>query len=102
MFIFGVVDRLDESLVLAEERLRHFFNKIDLSYIKQNVSQERADELTERLEAGRAKIGDKLMNELIERNKLDMLLFEYANKELDLRIKKTENFDKKLAELKTR
>jgi len=100
--IIGVVERLDESLVVAEEGLRSYFEKIDLSYIKQNVSPERFGNLEERLEQGRSDIENKLMDELIQKNKIDSLLHEFANKELDLRIKNINGFESKLEDFKNR
>jgi len=100
--IIGVVERLDESLVVAEEGLRPYFEKIDLSYIKQNVSPERFGNFEERLEKGRSDIGNKLMEELIQKNKIDSLLHEFANEELDLRIKNINGFESKLDDFKNR
>jgi len=78
----GVVERIDESLVIAEEELRQYFDKIDLSYIKQNISPERNGNLDERLVQGRSDIGNTLMDDLIQKNKLDSLLHEFAHEEL--------------------
>jgi len=100
--IMGVVERIDESLVIAEEELRQYFDKIDLSYIKQNISTERNGNLEERLDQGRSDIGNTLMDDLIQKNKLDSLLHEFAHEELDLRIKKINGFDNKLQDFKNR
>jgi len=100
--IIGVVERLDESLVAVEEILRPYFQKIDLSYIKQNVSLERVGNLAERLEQGRSDIGNTLMDEFIQKNKFDSLLHKFANEELDLRIKNIKGFESKLEDFNNR
>lgn len=94
--IIGVVDRMDESLVLAEEVLKEYFPDIDLSYIKQNVSNERKNNLKERLLEEKNKIGKELFERLENSNYLDMKLYNETNKELDKRIKDIHNFKSKL------
>ena len=100
--IIGIVERLDESFVVAEEVLRPHFSDIDLSYRIQNVSTERVGTLEEKIEQGRSDIGDKLMDELIEQNKLDLLLHKFTNEELDIRIKVVKNFGNKIIDFQKR
>lgn len=102
IFIFGVVDRLDESLIVAEERLRTYFTDIDLSYIKKNVSTERSRHLEERIEEAHRAIGDDLMNRLEEENSQDMRLYEFSNKLLNEKIGAIEEFDEKMENFKSR
>jgi hypothetical protein len=92
----GVVDRLNESLVVAEENLRPYFAGIDLSYISQNVSKGREKTLKARLDNEKSLIGSDLLDSLYAENKLDMDLYLEANKELDERILQIENFKRKL------
>jgi hypothetical protein len=101
-FIIGVVDRIDESLVVAEESLKPFFNKIDLSYMKQNVSQDRKGNLNERLAHTKEILGSSLYAELENHNKFDFRLYESANDELNSRIAQIPNFDTKLDNFKER
>jgi len=100
--ILGVVDRFDESMVVAEEFLKNYFKNIDLSYLKQNVSLERKGDLIQRLENAREQISDELMKKLIEKNKKDMKLYEFANEKLNTIIKNIENFESKLSTFKER
>lgn len=99
---FGIVDRMDESLVLIEEELKKYFHGIDLSYVKQNVSMERDTTLTDRLESASEDIGDELMKTLIHNNNLDLTLYEYANKELESRLNRIENVEKRIEEFRLR
>ena len=102
LFIFGVVDRLDESLVLAEERLRPFFKKIDLSYVTKNVSVDRSMSLEERLKEDHKSIGEILMNELKEKNSQDQSLYDFSKIILNEKINGIENFDEKMKNFKSR
>jgi hypothetical protein len=94
--IIGVVNKMDESLVLAEEVLRVHFPDIDLSYIKQNVSTERKNNLEERLSVERKNIGIELFERLENNNSLDIELYNETNKEMNNRIKNIYNFENKL------
>ena len=101
--VLGIVDRFDESLVLAEEVLRKYFPKIDLSYAKQNVSKEReGTSLEEKIENEVKKIEKSTYNELLKHNELDTKLYLQANKELDKRIEKMTEYESKLRDFKTR
>jgi len=100
--VFGIVERMDESLVLAEDILRNYFPQLDLSYIKQEVSSDRTGTLNERLEKARLEIGSGLMEHLIEANNLDFQLYDHASKKLDELISNDNNFNNKLTDFKKR
>jgi len=100
--VLGTINRIDESLVLAEEVLRPFFKKIDLSYVRQNVSKERDIGLEKRIEDESKIVGEKIMKELEKVNKLDLDLFHECNSELDHRINKVEDFEMKLEKFRKR
>jgi hypothetical protein len=100
--VIGIVERMDESLVLAEDILRIYFPQMDLSYITQNVSPGRTGTLNERLEKARLDIGSGLMEHLIEANNLDFQLYDHASKRLDELISNDNNFNNKLADFKKR
>jgi len=100
--ILGVVDRLNESLVLAEECARKFFKNIDFSYIIQNVSADRKDDLSQRLVEGRSQSGEDLWLKLNEHNKLDLQLYSVANEDLDRRLNEIDNFEQKLSDFLSR
>lgn len=100
--VLGVVDRLDQSFVVAEEFLKTYFPNIDLSYTPKNVSEDRIGSLEQKLKDGRSKIGETLWKELVAKNELDIELYEIANEELNHRIKKIDNFDEKIKNFKNR
>jgi len=98
--ISGVVNRMNDSLVVAEKSLRKYFPSIDLSYIKQNVSIGRKDTLEERLTVVKSEIGEDLITKLEKSNSLDLELFSFANKLLNEKIKTLENYEKDLIDFK--
>jgi len=100
--VLGVVDRFDESLTVAEETLKDYFPDIDLSYIKQNVTPDRRNKLTERLDDEKSLVEENIMNATIEENQLDMKLHSVTNLELDNRLKEIKNFDTKLEDFQNR
>jgi len=100
--VLGIVNRLDESLVVAEENLKKYFPKIDLSYVPKNVSEARRGTLQQKLDKERTEIKEKLWKELISKNELDLQLFSLANDELDRRINATDSFEKKLNSFQSR
>jgi len=100
--ILGLVERFDESMVLAEEILRDCFIDIDLSYIKQNVNLNRKRSSSGRFTFEKSLIGDVLMDQLFEHNKFDIQLYSYAEKEFNNRIKKIKDFEIKLNDFRNR
>jgi len=100
--IIGVVDRMDESLVIAESFLKQEFPKINLAYVKQNVSKERKGTMIERLKNSEDNLGVDLKNRLIEHNKLDMKLYHSTNKEIDKRKEKIEDFERRCEDFERR
>ena len=100
--IIGVVDRMDESLVIAESFLKQEFPEINLAYVKQNVSKERKGTMTERLKQSEEELGKNLMERLEKCNKLDMKLYHSANEEIDKRKKEIQNFDRKMQDFEKR
>jgi hypothetical protein len=101
-FVVGVVERLDESLVCAEEAFGNLFGPVDLACPPRNVSHDRAETLVRRLEAGRHQLGLVLENELNSRNKNDFTLHIRAGEELDRRIASLSGFEGKLAAFRER
>lgn len=95
--ILGVVERFDETMVLAEEHLRPLYPNIDLADIPANVTprDQRALSLDSR-ESFRAALGEELFHNIMERSALDFELVAEANLEMDRRIAQVENFQQKL------
>jgi len=100
--VIGIVDRFDESMVVAEEFLIQYFKKIDLSYLSQNVSFDRKGYLINKIKKGREQIGDELMEILIKKNSNDLKIYDFSNQELNNRIKNISNFESKLFDFKNR
>lgn len=100
--VIGVVDRFDESLVIAEEFIRKYFTDIDFSYVKQEITPNRNEDLIIRLENEKSKVESDVMDQITKRNNWDLELFSATNKELERRIKETNNFEKKLTDFQNR
>ena len=100
--MIGFVERFDESMVLFEDTLRLFLPDIDLSYKIQNVGQRREETLEERIQRLKKEVGDDAFQLLVERNRADLELYDYAWNLFDKRLAKVSDFDAKLNEFKAR
>ncbi len=98
----GVVERLDESLVCAEQVLQQMLPSIDLCYVRQNVGRDGTSSREERIATARARLGATLADELEARNAEDFRLHAEANRLLDARIKRIDGFAAKLAAFRER
>lgn len=95
----GLVERFDESMVLAEVALKPFFPALDLSYVKQNVTKKSQRSIAKDTEElFRERVGDHLYDEFHERNKMDYAVFDYANRQMDKRIQGVADFEGKLSD----
>ncbi len=99
--LLGLVERFDESMVLMEEFLREYIPEIDLSYIPQNVGQKRKS-AGERRELLKQELGEELFQELQEKNREDIALYELGKSLLRERIKKVDDLEAKLQDFRER
>lgn len=90
LIFFGLVEFFDESLIRMQEYLYGAFGKFDLSYTVQNKSYDRKSTLQERLDEIEFSLGPRLYSELVEKNSLDLELYENA-----LTLFKGQNFSQK-------
>jgi hypothetical protein len=100
--ILGVVDRFDESLVVAEFFLRFIYRDLDLSYVRQNSANPSRLDLPERLNDMKIQCGDALFGEITRLNKFDEELWQCASQELDRRISHIPRFEQKLQSFRKR
>lgn len=101
--LMGVVDRYDESMVVFEEYLRSYFVNIDLSYIRRNVTDTDLHAgLDEKIAKILSKLSLSLQEEVQLKNAYDLKLYDLANRQLDEKISKIDNFDSKLKDFKVR
>ena len=85
--VVGTVERYQESLEIANERLREFFPDINLEYAHRNVTSESlpSDEV---IREGLVKdLGEKVVAKLEEMNQLDEQLYKVADANLSNQIK---------------
>ena len=99
----GIVECYDESMVVLEQALQAPFPGIDLSYVAQNQSADRA------ANASLDSVVSEILNELadsqrqvIDENSLDLALYRLACSQLQSRIERIEDFPAKLAAFRSR
>jgi len=79
LLAFGVVvEELDESFVLMENRLRPVFPQLDLAYVHQNVNRGRAADCEERVQRGLAQLSANTARRLQTANEADLELYAWA------------------------
>jgi hypothetical protein len=84
--VVGAVERMHQSMFVAEHRLRRAIPEIDLSFKSRNVTATRATTAAERVADFLALIGPDLAAELRERNARDTEVHDLARRELDRRL----------------
>lgn len=77
---FGIVELFDESVTQMKKYLSKPFGMINTAYSVQNKSQGRKPTLAERLEDLRNSLSSTLFDELIDKNSLDLELYDTALK----------------------
>ena len=77
--VVGTVERYQESLQIANERLQEFFPKINLGYTRKNITSPSCLS-DEEIKANLIKdLGQSLVNQLEENNYLDEKLYQFAD-----------------------
>lgn len=75
---FGIVERYEESAMRFERFLEPHFPGLKLSGKRHNVSENRAETLSDRITAIEKSLGKELYAELLRENALDIQLYERA------------------------
>lgn len=84
--LVGTVERYDESMILFEKTLAKDFPTIDLSYVGQNVTPNREDDINVRIKGVLDELGSVLADEFCAQNAWDIQLHEDANSILTERL----------------
>ena len=98
----GVVERFDDSLLVAEYFLRTMFPNLDLSYLPQQVNPHRPVSLEARVEELEKACGPALFADLKRANELDVELVAAAERELDRRLQFIPNLAARREEFRLR
>ncbi|NET43633.1 sulfotransferase family 2 domain-containing protein [Okeania sp. SIO2B3] len=81
--VVGTVERYEETLELANKKFSHSYPGINLEYSYLNVTSKKAikqeEEIRNKLEV---ELGERMLNELEEGNKLDQTLWKTADKDI--------------------
>jgi hypothetical protein len=97
-----LVDRFDESMVVAEYFLGPFWPGLRLHYREQNVTRPVRYPIDEREQRFRERCGDEVYAMLRRHNELDEELWRAAGTELDRRIALVPSFASKLTDFRAR
>jgi hypothetical protein len=97
-----VVDRMDESLTVAEYFLEPAFPGLQLHYVPQNRTSRETLARSERAAEFRDACGPVLFQQLQRVNEFDLRLFDAADAELDRRIAMVPIFAERLEEFRSR
>jgi len=97
--IIGFVERYDESMVLFEHVLQPQFNDIDLSYITQNQSPQSIQNPMTYL---KSQLGESIYAKLIEKNTMDLRLYENLERDFTTHLAEIPGFEDKLLALRKR
>ena len=100
--LVGVVDLYDESMVLFEQFLRPIFPDIDLAYITQNITKERAKKMDERIFKTLNDLDLEVANSVIVNNHWDLKLYMASREKVLKGILEFEGFEEKLATFRKR
>jgi hypothetical protein len=84
--LLGLVERFDESMLYFENILSMIYPNIDLSYKIQNVGQKLHETQELRIEKLKYEIGAEAFKVLMDRNQLDLELYQYAKRVFKERI----------------
>jgi len=102
-YLIGIVDRYDESMVVFEDYLRQFFPDIDLSYIRQNITDENINSsMNEKISSIMNSLEKNIQKKVEDNNIFDMKLYEEAGRLLNDKIDSIYNFQDKLNDFKSR
>ena len=101
--LIGIVDRYDESMIVMENELREIFPQIDLSYIRQNITDDKIHQgVEEKAQQVVKSLPDEMGQKLLAENQMDAELYEMAHRLLDRKIDEMHEADPRLHEFKER
>jgi sulfotransferase famil protein len=76
--VFGIVELFRESMLRMKSYLASEFGEIDTSFLVENRTADRKETVEERIDELRIALGPSLYDELLDRNSLDIELYEKA------------------------
>lgn len=97
-----VIDYYDQCMVLFEEALRPHFPHIDLSFVRKNVTRQRASRLEHRINHVNTELGLEIADTLSINNHWDLRLYREAEKIVQHRMATLPDFDRLLDDFRSR
>lgn len=98
----GVVDRLDESMVVAEHLYGRKIKGLDLAYVSRNISRKRPDSLEARLAELKNNVSEGVYRRISEANAMDGRLYDHCVELLSRACGAVPHFAEKLLEFRQR
>jgi len=83
---FGLVERFDESLALLEARAAKDFPDLIYERYQENVTRDLSVSHNENFDLFRSEVGEKLFDQVLLHNRLDLQLYSYAQGLFDARL----------------
>lgn len=99
--VTGVVDFYDETMVLLEKNLSQHGIAVDLSYIRQNVTQESTLTIEEKIACVKEDLGS-LFHDFEAANKYDLMLYERSRQRLLEQTSAFDDFGERLSKFRLR
>jgi hypothetical protein len=81
---FGIVERYGESMKRIKTAWGGVFPDITFEVLHANALQDATQSLSEKMKKLRTELGNKLMDQLVLRNQMDLRLYEYASACFDM------------------
>lgn len=85
--LIGIVEDFDQSMVIFHNELKSHFPKISFSYKKQNVTQTKQLSAEQKIDQLKSELGTDLYNKVLEKNQLDIQLYQRALSIVEQRFK---------------
>ena len=100
--LIGLVEKYTSSMVLFEEEVREIFPELDLAHIRQNVNQSLSMTTNEKIDSMFARLDSEATELLLDNNKYDLLLYNYARSIICKKLEKVSDLEHKMNEFKSR
>jgi hypothetical protein len=75
---FGIVELFDKSMVKMKRYLSGHFHNFNINYVAANIDADRKNTIEDRLDEIKSSLGQNLYQELLDKNALDLQLFNQA------------------------
>lgn len=96
--LVGIVEQFDESMIVFDHYLRSLGLELGFEYVKQNITDKTSESHADKLQRLESELGSDLYSQLVENNKYDLALYDFAVKEVSNRFESISNNQEKLSD----